>query len=161
MAGQGPGSLSGQGVTVLVHESLVPKVLGCKVSAPGAVVQGVWLEVQGDEFGLLGSVMVASVYVPTRTAARSTEQVRESFRVLLVEGALALHGCADLCLLGDFEAKVAIMPDRHTKTILLAFPSLAASRHSVLPGQVNAPSRLLFDVAAGLGCVLLTGRGPG
>jgi hypothetical protein len=41
VVGHGPGSLSGQGVTLLVHDSLVPKVLGCKVSAPGAVVQGV------------------------------------------------------------------------------------------------------------------------
>jgi hypothetical protein len=58
VVGHGPGSLSGLGVTVLVHGSLVPKVLGCKVSAPGAVVQGVWLEVHAtgtlvfEEFGL-------------------------------------------------------------------------------------------------------------
>jgi hypothetical protein len=58
----GPGSLSGQVVTVLVHDSLAPKVLGCEMSALGAVVQGVWLEVQGDAFGLPGPVMVASVY---------------------------------------------------------------------------------------------------
>jgi hypothetical protein len=63
VVGHGPGSLSGQGVTVLVHDSLVPKALGCKVSAPGVVVQGVLLEVHGDVFGLLGPIMVASVYV--------------------------------------------------------------------------------------------------
>jgi hypothetical protein len=147
VAGQGPGSLSGQGVTVLVHESLVPKVLGCEVcSLQGS---GVWLEVKGDVFGLPGSDMVASVYVPPRTAARSPEQVRKAFPVLLVEGALALHGCTDLCLLGDFNAKVGNMPDRHTEdTMLLAFPALPASRHSVLPGQVNASGHLLVDVAA-------------
>jgi hypothetical protein len=86
VVGHGPGSMSGQGVTVLVHDSLVPKVLGCKVSAPGAVVQGVWLEVQGDIFSLPGPVMVVSVYVHPRTAARSAEEVREAFRVLLEVG---------------------------------------------------------------------------
>jgi hypothetical protein len=161
-AEQWPGSLSGQGVTALVHESLVPKVLGCKVSAPGAVVQGVWLEVQGDVFGLPGSVMVASVCSPPRTAARSAEQIREAFRVLLDEAALALHGCTDLCLLGDFNAKIGNMPNRHTDdTMLPAFPTLPASRHSVLPVQVNGPGHLLLDVAAALRCVLLTERGHG
>jgi hypothetical protein len=106
--------------------------------------------------------MIASVYLPPRTAARSAEQVKEAYRVLLEEGALALHGCTDLCLLGDFNSKVGSMSHRHTEdAVLLAFPVLAASRHSVLSGQVNASGHLLLDVAAALGCVLLTGRGHG
>jgi hypothetical protein len=76
-----PGSLSGQGVKALVHDSLVPKVLGCKASAPGAVVQG-------DVSGLPGPVMLARVHAPPHTAARSPQQVREAFRVLLEEDAL-------------------------------------------------------------------------
>jgi hypothetical protein len=84
-------------VPVLVQDSLVPKVLGCKVSVPGAVVLGVRLEMQGEVLDLPGPVMVASVHMPPSTAARSAEQAREAFRVLLEEGARSLCMFALIC----------------------------------------------------------------
>ena len=160
---EGGDGRKGQGVAVLVHDSITRYVRLWRRSVD---IQGVWLQINGCVFGVQGDVCKGIVYLNPESSGRSRDIVASMFDELLSDVALAQKSFGHVLLAGDFNAHLGKGDEfAYGHSALLArFPSLVTRRKAMGirdPFTQNTAGRCLLDVASGGPMVITTGRGKG
>ena len=156
--------LKGQGVAVLVHNSISDMVqpLACAQDS----LQALWFRVQGRVFGVSGQVLLGGVYLPPRADVQRQEELEALYEQLLNRVHVFMaQGCTHACIMGDFNAHLGTRSEFTYEHYALQarFPELSTVRQEWGQTRSNFSGKMLLDVCAAtpVPLIVTTGRGRG